>query len=320
MTNKIIHSRYEILEEQNYTILKPSNNGDDFIIKVYELFKGVTISFHKIRCEFLPDFLDLSQKNVSDNFLVVNYCINGQCEMLLSNNTFVHQKLNDFSITDELLQDGHTYPKKYYDGVEFFIDLEEVQENSSLLKETFDIDFEHIKERFFEEQRFFISACPLPLKGMLYRLWNLAKGSDNIIEMKIFATQLFYRLGFIEFAKVKYTYLTLAQNTIAKQCYKIITDDISRSYSARELALNFKISETSLKTYFKAVYGESLPAFIKNLRLETAADMLIQTKQSVNDIANSVGYLSQSKFASAFKEHFNLTPLEYRKQKLLNLI
>ena len=47
--------------------------------------------------------------------------------------------------------------------------------------------------------------------------------------------------------------------------------------------------------------------------MERAAELLKDTDQSMAEIANGVGYESQSKFTAAFKEQFGQLPKEYRR-------
>lgn len=79
------------------------------------------------------------------------------------------------------------------------------------------------------------------------------------------------------------------------------------------------ISPTTLKTYFKGIYGTSIASYIKEYRIKNAAISLRQTKMSIADVALSVGYESQSKFAGAFKKVMGISPLEYRKKCLENI-
>ena len=116
------------------------------------------------------------------------------------------------------------------------------------------------------------------------------------------------------------TFFTEAQVTIAKRTEKIITADLSEHHPAWELADKFGISATSLKNYFRGVYGQNLSVYLKDLRMEKAADLLVSTTQSVSEVAEQVGYLNQSKFAAVFKKHFGMSPLEYRKTERLRLL
>ena len=69
----------------------------------------------------------------------------------------------------------------------------------------------------------------------------------------------------------------------------------------------------SLKEMFKAVYGKSLAAHIKEHRMELASKLLRETGLSIAEIAERVGYENQSKFSAEFKKSVGSLPTEYRK-------
>ena len=60
--------------------------------------------------------------------------------------------------------------------------------------------------------------------------------------------------------------------------------------------------------------GLSLPAYINNVRVDVAYEMLHQTEQSISDIAAAVGFTPQN-LRIQFKKHFGITPTEYRRSK-----
>lgn len=60
-------------------------------------------------------------------------------------------------------------------------------------------------------------------------------------------------------------------------------------------------SKTTLKNVFKAVYGTSLAAHIKEHRLLQAAELLCHSQDSMAEIAAKVGYESQSRFLQLSK-------------------
>jgi hypothetical protein len=63
--------------------------------------------------------------------------------------------------------------------------------------------------------------------------------------------------------------------------------------------------------------GETLSHFIWRLRLEKAAVLLVNdSKKTVSEIALDCGFSSPSSFSRSFKKYFELTPLEWRKEKL----
>ena len=81
-----------------------------------------------------------------------------------------------------------------------------------------------------------------------------------------------------------------------------------------ELSRRCLMNPTTLKAVFKAVYGDSLAAHMKEHRLEKAAELLHRGDESVAEIAAAVGYDSASRFSAAFRERYHMLPMEYRKQ------
>ena len=79
------------------------------------------------------------------------------------------------------------------------------------------------------------------------------------------------------------------------------------------LAKKYLMNPTTLKSVFKAVYGESIASHMKEHRLEKAAELLRKTEKSIGEIAVCVGYDSPSRFSAAFREHYHTLPSEYRK-------
>ena len=109
------------------------------------------------------------------------------------------------------------------------------------------------------------------------------------------------------------TFFTEMQVHIAKEVEKIITTDLSKHYPAHQLASKFSISETSLKNYFRGVFGQNISFYLREVRMKKAAELLKNTNLPVSKIAEQVGYMNQSKFAAVFKKQMEMAPLEYRR-------
>lgn len=107
----------------------------------------------------------------------------------------------------------------------------------------------------------------------------------------------------------------------------IYTEQINKvqDYIEKHLDRPLKVDELSKiasfsSFHFQRIYmlmtGESIYGFIKRLRLEKAAYMLMaDKKRSVIDIAMSVGFSNQASFAKAFKARYGVTSSYYRKSK-----
>ncbi|MGD8233557.1 AraC family transcriptional regulator [Vibrio sp. TRT 1302] len=79
-----------------------------------------------------------------------------------------------------------------------------------------------------------------------------------------------------------------------------------------EVAALANLSPYHFHRTFKAVQGETLADFIRRLRLAAAADELFKSKQPVLNIALEYGFSSSQSLAKAFKQHYGVTPSEFR--------
>ena len=111
------------------------------------------------------------------------------------------------------------------------------------------------------------------------------------------------------------TFYTSAQVEIAKKAEQMLTADLKQHIPIRQIAGRFGVSETSLKNYFRGVYGKNISDYLRDLRMSTAEKLLTETMQSISEIASGVGYTKQGKFAEVFRQRYHMNPLEYRRVK-----
>lgn len=104
------------------------------------------------------------------------------------------------------------------------------------------------------------------------------------------------------------------QVKIVHDVHKYLINNLEKRITIESLSKQFLINPTTLKDTFKAEFGSSIAAHIKEHRMEYAAELLVMTSKSVSEIASAVGYASQGKFASSFYKYYNSSPLEYRKR------
>lgn len=109
-----------------------------------------------------------------------------------------------------------------------------------------------------------------------------------------------------------------SQEEIIHEIHSYLMKNLHERITIEDLAKKFHINTTTLKQTFKKVYGTSIAAHMKEHRMKRAAKLLQETDDNVGIIAQAVGYESQSRFTSAFKEVFGMVPTKYRKNKSLN--
>ena len=105
------------------------------------------------------------------------------------------------------------------------------------------------------------------------------------------------------------------QVAVIRQVHDDLVQHLDARITIEELARRFHMNPTTLKEVFRAVYGNSLAAHVREHRMELAASLLRETDLSILEIAHRVGYDSQSKFTAAFKSCYRMLPKDYRKEK-----
>jgi len=82
-----------------------------------------------------------------------------------------------------------------------------------------------------------------------------------------------------------------------------------------QFAVELGLNRTNYYKKVKKLTGQSPYEFIKNYRLEKAAEMLSINKTQVNEVFLSTGFKSRSHFSKLFKEKFGVPPGQYYESK-----
>ena len=99
---------------------------------------------------------------------------------------------------------------------------------------------------------------------------------------------------------------------LVKKAVLIINDTMAHPINIESLAKSIGTNSTKIQQCFKLVYGTTINGFMKNARLEKAAEMLIVSDQNVSEIVKEVGLMNRSYFSKLFKERYDSTPKAYR--------
>jgi YesN/AraC family two-component response regulator len=87
--------------------------------------------------------------------------------------------------------------------------------------------------------------------------------------------------------------------------------------SVETLAKELFLSRSQLHRKLKALTNQTPTIFIRNTRLERAAQLLNANSASIGEIAYQVGFSSQAYFTKCFRDHFGCTPSEFARQRPL---
>jgi AraC family transcriptional regulator, exoenzyme S synthesis regulatory protein ExsA len=98
---------------------------------------------------------------------------------------------------------------------------------------------------------------------------------------------------------------------------EIMEDNFSYPMSLDEYARLSSRSLSSFKREFKEVFGTSPGKWLRQKRLEHARYLLTHTDKSVTEAAFESGFVNHSHFTRSFRNAFNMTPLECRKNEVV---
>ena len=91
--------------------------------------------------------------------------------------------------------------------------------------------------------------------------------------------------------------------------------DKYNGYLITSLVCNEDISKTYVSKYIKDKSGKTFGEHLTAIRLSRAKSLLISGNDTIENISYSVGYPNVEHFIRTFKKHFNMTPMQYRKDK-----
>ena len=107
---------------------------------------------------------------------------------------------------------------------------------------------------------------------------------------------------------------TTIRRAVINKAIGFIFDNIEEEITVDDVAKHCGYSKYHLMRMFKEDTDEALYQFIKRVRLERSAWRLkVEKGKSVAEIGIDYGY-SSSNFATAFKKHLNISPVDFRKK------
>ena len=84
-----------------------------------------------------------------------------------------------------------------------------------------------------------------------------------------------------------------------------------KTLRVEHLAEELFVSRSQLNRKLNAIVGHGPGEFIRVYKLKRSAQMILENKLSITQIALEVGFSSPAQFTRAFQKHFNCLPSEF---------
>ena len=218
------------------------------------------------------------------------------------------------SVSTRMVQDSFYYPSGFYQGWEIYALPDTFTDETRQTLKLFAINFEQLSNLYGKDVSCITSEPFLTLWKMLDQNRQVySVGNIRLLCLQILLHLTDQRL----LIQSPQPFLTRTQAALAKKAQEILLKDLSRHISAASIAASLGVSETSLKNYFRSVYGMNLSTYLNHKRMELAAKLLSESDQNISDIAKACGYVNQGRFAKVFKDFYHMKPLDYRRNEHL---
>ena len=99
-----------------------------------------------------------------------------------------------------------------------------------------------------------------------------------------------------------------------KTILQYVTMHYTETLPVAEAAAVCQCSPSHFMRWFKQMTGQGFTEYLNAYRLNTAAELLRTTDDTVLAVAEQAGFKNLSYFNRAFKTHYGLTPKEYRRR------
>ena len=301
--------------ESNQNIIEYSYSDEtgDGQATVYHLFPGIKASYISVHMENF-DFGSLDQQK-NNHYAAIHYCKEGRIEQEI-NNEFFYLMPGDCSIS---IQDCKCkmfqLPLKHYHGITIEIDLTSLHNPLFSYLESCSCNPDEAMQHICGRTSHIILRSSEIAKKFFQELYE-AVPAQRLDYLRAKMPELFYHL---KHAKTDRNYydrnlVPRTQVDFVKKVSAYITQNLNEKITVKQLTLEFGVSDTYLQNAFRNIYGMPVISFIRAQKMQSAAQMLIHTSRTIDEIAEEFGYENESKFSAAFKKIMGDPPGLYRKE------
>ncbi len=157
------------------------------------------------------------------------------------------------------------------------------------------------------------------ISDLIIQETNAKRSGGTIIITKLGEILFIHTLrAFMQRKSADKGFLAALQDKRISKALKAIHHSPKEDWQLSSLAQISGMSRTGFSNQFKALVGETPMIYITKWRILQAKELLVESKKTVGEIAEQVGYQSEAAFNRVFKKYVFQTPLKYRKSILVS--
>lgn len=156
--------------------------------------------------------------------------------------------------------------------------------------------------------------------GKIIKIPNVLRFHDDLgrLENCLFCNRLFEEPFFSHYCMdiLFLAIYSMRDNNRISSVKKYIEQNYDKEIYIREIAKQIGYTTPYLINKFKVYYGVTPKAYLSQIRLLKAKELLITTDKLSCEIADALGFSDELYFIRFFKNHTGLTPMQFRKYSL----
>lgn len=276
----------------------------------YPLFPGIDLIFMDFNCSDT-----FREPMVNRDILDIRHYQQGRVEFEFQDQKAFHMRENEFCInTLANMPASYSFPLGQCSGVSFVIDRGGIDSATIRQLSLYGIDIKNLGKHLELDSHWYISKTPENLLHIFDELYT-AKGKETLEYFRIKSLELLYHVQKLR-SEDRHTavYYSKEHIEIVKRVRHQLIQDLESKVSLDSLVANENISMVTFQAIFKQIYGDSPYTHLKKYKMNCAGVRLRTRKESIGEIAISLGYSNASKFSKAFQDVFGVLPKDYRKQ------
>lgn len=150
------------------------------------------------------------------------------------------------------------------------------------------------------------------IEGLLFYFENPSMVNEDILVLKL--KEIILLLSQTQNAEAVQVILSQLFSPVTYTFKQIIEANLFSQLTIEQLAEQNNLSLSSFKREFAKLYNDTPASYIKNKKLEKAAELLLASNQRITEIAMDCGFNDLANFTRSFSDKYHRTPREYRQE------
>lgn len=150
------------------------------------------------------------------------------------------------------------------------------------------------------------------VEGLLFYFENPSLVNEDILVLKL--KEIILLLSQTQNAESVQIILSQLFSPVTYTFKQLIEANLFSQLTIEQLAEQTSLSLSSFKREFAKLYNDTPASYIKNKKLEKAAELLLASDQRITEIALTCGFNDLANFTRSFSEKYQRTPREYRQE------